>query len=575
MNLYQNIWNHSKEETRWEGQQTEMIDRFGGYWIVSSVFLLIRVWVAESDWISSRSLTHSLTSINLAHFCSYATNYLSLSHIHPFIQPSALPEVIANLLALEKKTRLAVDAKSTITVCKAIIDACLNAKDYKALNEQISILTKRRAQIQKVIESVIQHGTRIAKEMNTSEPGMESIQRELIETLRTVSSGKMFVELERAQLTKILADMEEKNGKVKEAADILQEIQVETIGSMDVQEKADYLLEQVRLVLLKKDYVRTEIIAKKLQTKQFNEPEAKTNRRWQELKIKFYKLMIEYHKHFSHYLEIAKAYREIFNTQIIQEDPAQWKDILAKLVIYGILSPWDAELSDILNRISKEKKLEQLPQVKSAEIQGEQGNGANLRICWWLKWFSNPQLISSSVFLLFRTVLDEFIGDEIMSWPLSADSDFRSDSTFTDVAGDAMSDATPTSLNDDLDVSETEAERKEGSSSGAQRWNDLHKRIVQHNIRVVGMYYGKIRSNRLGELLNLDPSKAEILLSEMVSSQQLYAKIDRPRGIINFTKPKPATEILNEYANDLSSLLAVVEKTCHMINKEMMTHNIK
>jgi 26S proteasome regulatory subunit N5 len=462
-----------------------------------------------------------------------------------FRQASALPGVLANLLALEKKTRLAADAKSTIVLCTAIIQACWDAKDYKAVNEQISVLTKRRAQLQKAIESVIQHGAKLAKEIDVKQPGMEDIQRELIETLRTVSSGKMFVELERAQLTKILADMEERAGKVKEAADILQEIQVETIGSMDVQEKANYLLEQVRLVLLKKDYVRTEIIAKKLAVKQFAEPEAKTDVKWQEIKLKYYRLMIEYHKHFSHYLEIAKAYREMFNTAIVQADPALWKDILSKLVVYGLLSPWDAELSDILHRVATEKKLEQLPAVKQ--------------------------------------VLDEFIGAELISWPLAGDAAFRSNSTFTDAAAslaaaDAMSDVTPAAsvkLSDDLDVSETEAERKEGSSSGAARWNDLHKRIVQHNIRVVGDYYGRITSGRLGQLLKLDPSKTEVLLSEMVSSQQLYAKIDRPAGVITFKRPLPATEILNSYANDLSSLLAVVEKTCHMIHKEEMIHKIK
>lgn len=291
------------------------------------------------------------------------------SHLIPSLlflfQPGALPDVLGNLLALEKKTRLSADAKSTVTVCDAIIQACWDAKDYKALNEHISILTKRRAQLQKAIEAVIQHGAKLVKEIDTSQSGMLDVQRELIETLRTVSSGKMFVELERAQLTKILADMEESAGKVKEAADILQEIQVETIGSMDVQEKANYLLEQVRLVLLKKDYIRTEIIAKKIQTKQFNTPEAKADAKWQELKIKYYSLMIDYHKHFSHYLEITKAYREIFNTQSVQDKPEQWKEVLSNLVIYGILSPWDAELSDLLNRISKEKKLEQLPAVKS------------------------------------------------------------------------------------------------------------------------------------------------------------------------------------------------------------------
>lgn len=282
-------------------------------------------------------------------------------------KPAALPDVLSNLLALEKKTRLAADARSTVVVCTALLNACWQCKDFKAINEHLSILTKRRAQLQKVIESVIQQGAKFVKQVDVSTPAGEEKQRELIETLRTVSAGKMFVELERAQLTQILAAMEEKAGRVKEAADILQEIQVETIGSMDVQEKANYLLEQVRLVLLKKDFVRTEIIAKKLAVKQFNETDAKTNAKWQEIKIKYYKLMIEYHQHYSNYAEITKAYREIFNTVVVQADPAQWQDALSKLVIYGILSPWDAELSDLLHRISKEKKLDQLPAIKSEE----------------------------------------------------------------------------------------------------------------------------------------------------------------------------------------------------------------
>lgn len=341
-------------------------------------------------------------------------------------QPAALSGVLANLLALEKKTRLAADAKSTIVVCTAIIQACWDARDYKAVNEHISILTKRRAQLQKAIESVIQHGARLAKSLDVAAGGaaVETTQRELIETLRTVSSGKMFVELERAQLTKILADMEERHGRVKEAADILQEIQVETIGSMDVQEKADYLLEQVRLVLAKKDYVRTEIIAKKLAVKQFNDAAAKVDPQWQAIKLKYYRLMVEYHQHFSHYLEIAKAYREMFNTASVQADPVQSKEILTKLVVYGILAPWDAELSDILHRVAAEKKLEQLPAVKSVhagETRAERVHRLLVRCCGrlylWIASADLPVVSLSSSFLqvgarrVHRCRVDELAAD--------------------------------------------------------------------------------------------------------------------------------------------------------------------
>jgi 26S proteasome regulatory subunit N5 len=98
---------------------------------------------------------------------------------------------------------------------------------------------------------------------------------------------------------------------------------------------------------------------------------------------------------------------------------------------------------------------------------------------------------------------------------------------------------------------------------------------VQHNIRVIAGYYSRLTASRLSELLRLPVASTEVLLSEMVSTKQLYAKVDRPAGIVEFRRPQLATEVLNTYATDLSQLLQLVEKTCHMIGKENMIHNIK
>lgn len=48
---------------------------------------------------------------------------------------------------------------------------------------------------------------------------------------------KIYVEVERARLTHKLALIKEKNGDITEAASIMQELQVETYGSMEKQEK--------------------------------------------------------------------------------------------------------------------------------------------------------------------------------------------------------------------------------------------------------------------------------------------------------------------------------------------------
>lgn len=54
---------------------------------------------------------------------------------------------------------------------------------------------------------------------------------------------------------------------INEAAKILQEVQVETYGSMDKREKLEFILYQMRIMIKKLDYVRLFIISKKIQRK--------------------------------------------------------------------------------------------------------------------------------------------------------------------------------------------------------------------------------------------------------------------------------------------------------------------
>jgi len=49
--------------------------------------------------------------------------------------------------------------------------------------------------------------------------------------------------------------------------------QVETFGSMEKTEKVEFILEQMRLCLAKKDYIRTSIISKKINTRFFTNKE--------------------------------------------------------------------------------------------------------------------------------------------------------------------------------------------------------------------------------------------------------------------------------------------------------------
>jgi len=78
----------------------------------------------------------------------------------------------------------------------------------------------------------------------------------MLETLREAGEGKMYLEREYSQATMKLCKFLEEDGKAEEGTKIIQEIQIETYGSLEVKEKLEFILYQMKLVLQRKDFVR-------------------------------------------------------------------------------------------------------------------------------------------------------------------------------------------------------------------------------------------------------------------------------------------------------------------------------
>ena len=66
--------------------------------------------------------------------------------------------------------------------------------------------------------------------------------------------------------------------------------------------------------------------------------------------------------------------------------------------------------------------------------------------------------------------------------------------------------------------------------------------------------------------------EAEEFLSHLVTNKTIFARIDRPAGIVVFRQAKDPSEVLNEWSSSLTSLMGLVSKTTHLINKEEMVH---
>ncbi|MBE7179648.1 MAG: PCI domain-containing protein [Terriglobus roseus] len=107
------------------------------------------------------------------------------------------------------------------------------------------------------------------------------------------------------------------------------------------------------------------------------------------------------------------------------------------------------------------------------------------------------------------------------------------------------------------------------------RWLALRKRVIEHNVRTVAKYYTRIRTARLAELLDLPEPETEAYISELVTGGTVYARIDRPAGVVSFARPRGADDLLNEWSGDMRALLGLLERIDHLITKEEMMARIQ
>jgi len=274
---------------------------------------------------------------------------------------------------------------------------------------------------------------------------------------------------------------------------------------MKKKEKTEYIIEQMRICLLKKDYIRTQIISRKIHPKVLLD----ADEGFQKIKIRFHELMVQFFAHNRSYLDIAKAYFAIYETPIVQKDSAQALNALKLVAVFVILSEKSNEQSDFLNRIALDTNLAKIP--------------------------------------AFQRLVDLLITKEVLDF-----AEFRTEFSPEFAPLPAFA----------------------GKDDSNALWEDLRLRIIEHNLHVISAYYKLITTKRLAQLLNLDQNESELQVSKLVVKGAIYAKIDRPRGVISFRKTETPNEVLNKWGADIAALLDLVEHTVHLIQRENMVHKV-
>ena len=301
----------------------------------------------------------------------------------------------------------------------------------------------------------------------------------------------------------------EDENNINEAAKILQEVQVETYGSMDKREKLEFILYQMRIMIKKGDFVRLFIISKKINRKSIEEAGL------EDLKVLFYSYLIKYYIHELKFLDTAECYKQIFETLNKSEEikakiptrlefdfNCEYVNILHNYVMFLIISSYSKDQVQYLHDLNSnyERIVEKHPALKN--------------------------------------VIDSIMSTELI----------KTDVSFYNLQ--------------DLEMFSQKVENHEAHLS------NFRKQLIQHNLRIMENYYDRVTLRRVAELLGVDGAAVELELCEMINNKMIVAKIDRISGVINFRHKKNENETMNEWVYDVSKLLDVVDKTCNLINRE-------
>jgi len=416
-------------------------------------------------------------------------------------------EAVESLAQLEKQTRFGYDSRSNSRLLCHMVQLAFDGNAWKLLNDTIIALCKKRALIKYAIKNMVQLCCEVVDKIQSDE-----IKNQLIETLRTVTAGKIYVEVERARLTKRVVDRLEQEGKVEEARVMIMEMQVETFGSMEIKEKVQYLLHQMRLSIAQDDFLRASVVSRKISTKFFEGD----NDEIQNMRLEYYKYMIQISLNDSDYLDVCKHYQQIFQTPKIKEDQAKTIDCLKCMVLYVLLAPHTNEQWDLLHRINLLRELELVPEYKA--------------------------------------LLGIFINQEIIGWKETVLS--RYEPILRHGAAGSP-----------------EANIFGAGEAGDKMFKRLHECVGEHNVRMVTQYYDQVTFERMAQLLEFPLEEMEKFVCNLiVTGVTPDVKIHRPLRVIKLKARRENIETLDQWGSNVKKLTGILNKVTHLIHKEEMVY---
>jgi 26S proteasome regulatory subunit N5 len=337
---------------------------------------------------------------------------------------------------------------------------------------------------------------------------------EFVENLKDITEKKIYLEVEYARCCMILVKHNEKNAdKLRDAALIMENVQVETYGSMSQKEKLEFLLYQMKLNLLLGDFTKLYIVGKKINPKTLD----KEGFEYEKLSFNLYSYYFQQNN--GDYKELVNCLINAYAAMKVMDfkiDHSQLDKVLIE------------RFSDLLDKnnmtqaLLSFKCLEELSETKQAEM--------------------TDLVKEHEVYVLYdktlANLLTAFTNKEVFSCNVSV---YNLDQLFV---------------------------FKEGYLNASKFRTELEVQLVKKNLYMVSKYYKTVRMQKLAVLFDNSMGFIEDQLCKLIQDGLFKAKVDRMDMVIDFGTRVNEAETIDSWVDNINGILDLVNFVSERIERE-------
>lgn len=426
------------------------------------------------------------------------------------LSPSAEKE-LEGLLEIERQARQNSNMDISQVTAQKILNLLTTHGDPIKLINIVKNLATKRGQIIRTVTELVRASMSFVDKITDLKTKMYFVNE-----LKSICDKKIYVEVEYARCAMILVKNNEKeNMNLEEAAKIMENVQVETYGSMTKQEKVEFILYQMHIQFILGDEIKLTIVSKKINPKMLNESN------FHLLKINYYLFLFFLSLKSKDYTTCSVNLENVLEGLLLVTGEHELQQIDPLLVKQY---PQFFDKTFIVEAILAFKALEEHNNEKIVALEK-------------LKNKYDGYLVKSPVIL---PIIESFLSKEITSCALNINA-LRSFAIFD-----------------------------KNFFNSDEMLKSIISQLVKKNLVIISQYFKNSRVSRLSEILECNVDEVEDDLCDLIVSGIVKAKIDRPSGVVNFvlTEISNDDDMIDNWVKNINEIVDIIDLACERIEHE-------